>query len=182
MSDLYQEKREPLLPQVIGAIGNLLLLMFFIIGVLAVVMLFVRDGVWVQENIYPIVQTIAGISLFTVFPLSLLLTIFRKTRGISGLLLFIESYIFGFSLWLFSLIILNLLGGRIGVIIGLVFAGIGVIPVAIIASALHGYWSTAGEILLAGILIILARYIGGYLVAKSAESDYDNLEYDSDVV
>ena len=59
--------------------------------------------------------------------------------------------------------------GLFAVIIGLVLAGIGVIPIAILATIVEGQWGVLGNI---GALIVLTiglRIFGYWLVEKAAE-------------
>lgn len=167
MNSSYAEEETPPGIQIIGSLSALI---FGLVGAFAVIMLFVRNDTWVEDRIFFLTSKIAVVSFATFIPLSTLLTIFRRTRGLSGYGFLIVSNIHAFNLWIMSLIILNRLGGRLGVIIGLGFAGIGVIPVSIIIAAYHSYWSAAGEITITGILVLLARFLGVFLVAKHETS------------
>lgn len=156
------------------AVANLAGLVCLGIGVLAVIKVFTRGGEWVQENIYTPVITVAGVALFTIVPVVALLCLFRKTRQAGGMGLYLLSYLYGFSLWVFALVVLSLVGGRLAVIIGLLCAGIGIIPFAAIAAAIRGGWSTAGEIVLATAIIIGVRMLGGFIVGKAEEADEED--------
>lgn len=52
-------------------------------------------------------------------------------------------------------------------IVGLVFAGVGVVAIAVIAALIRGYWSTAGELFLLFIIVFAIRFLAFYLAAKA---------------
>jgi MFS family permease len=100
---------------IIGAITNLIYVVCFILGATAVVMLFVRDWAWLYEHLYArLIMPSIGISLFTIVPMTLLLMMFAKTRTLGGLVLYLLSSFFGFTLWLYSLIIAGFPWARLG--------------------------------------------------------------------
>ena len=62
------------------------------------------------------------------------LTLWRKTRGVGSVALFIASYIFGLTTWLFGAMITFSVFGWFGLVLGLLFLGVGVVPLAIVGS------------------------------------------------
>lgn len=68
--------------------------------------------------------------------------------------------VFGIVLWTFSAIISYSLWGYFGLFFGLVWMGVGVVPVAVVAAALHGYWFLAFVILGQVILVFGSRFLG----------------------
>jgi hypothetical protein len=54
--------------------------------------------------------------------------------------MYISSYVFGLELWLRSLLFTYILWGGFWVIVGLAFAGVGVLPMALLATGFAGYW------------------------------------------
>ena len=71
-----------------------------------------------------------GLTVFVFVPL----TLWRKTRGVGSTALFIASYIFGLTTWLFGATITFSVFGWFGLILGLLFLGVGVVPLAIIGA------------------------------------------------
>jgi len=155
----------------ISIISNLLLTVCIIFGIVAVVMIFVKDYKWVYEHFYyPFIAKSIGVCLITVVPLSLLLMVFRSTRVLGGIILYLLSFFFIFSLWFYSLIYAASSG--IGWVIGgLLLSGIGVILTAIIAAAVWGQWTVAGEIILSVVLILVTRMFGMAIAAKQLATE-----------
>jgi hypothetical protein len=92
------------------------------------------------------------LSLIVVLPVTLILLFARRTRrlGAKGLL-YTGGVIFGNALSLSIVTTVNL-AGVLWLIIGLLFAGIGVIPIAFVAALIRSEWVTALTIL-AGCVI-----------------------------
>lgn len=110
--------------------------------------LLLKSGAWLSEVLYPLLSFIFGV-VFWVFVLILLpLAFFRKTRSFSSTSIYVASFIFGAHLWISSFLITYAAWGLIAVIIGVFIVGIGVIPIAMLASLLHGEWSTLGQLIL----------------------------------
>ena len=167
----------------ISVISNLLLAVCILFGIVAVVMIFVKDYSWVYEHFYyPFILRSVAVCLITVVPLSLLLMVFRSTRIIGGISLYLLSFFFIFSLWFYSLICAASSG--IGWVIGgLLLSGIGVILTAIIAAAVWGQWTVAGGIILSVVLIWVTRMFGMGIAAiqLAKEEEQERTLISSDV-
>ncbi len=92
--------------------------------------------------------------------LSLPLLMFKRLRPFIGLGITILTYLWGFILWLvaFGFVLSN--WGWIPVIIGLVLAGVGIVPVAMFMALIHGDFANFFFFLIAIFLLIGARYLG----------------------
>jgi hypothetical protein len=101
---------------------------------------------------------------------SLLLMIFRTTRVLGGISLYLLTFFFGFSLWFYSLMVSSSFG-PVWVIGGLLLCGVGVIITSVIAAAIWGQWTVAGGILLTAVLIYAARMFGWAVAEKQLERD-----------
>lgn len=161
----------------VGFLGCLIYLVLGLAGI-AVIVLLVRGVPWIAENVYPTATLICTILLLLLVPLSIILSIFHKTRPWGGLGFTLSSYALGLTLWLWSLILAYFLAGTIWMVIGLLFAGVGVVFIAFVASLLNGEWAVAVQI---GFMTILAyglQGLGTYLVeGKKHERDP---EFDSE--
>jgi len=107
---------------------------------------------------------VLAICIFFLIPLS----IFRKTRPIAGNGLYFSSYLFGIMLWAYSCVVSYGIWGYAGLVVGLLFLGVGVLPVALLGTLLHGYWSILGELVFGIFLTFGARGFGVYLLVKCA--------------
>jgi hypothetical protein len=123
--------------------------------------------VWASETVYPWVVPIASVCLLLDVVL-LPFAIFRRLRGPISIAFVVSSYVYGLSLWLYSCLVAFILWGYAGLYVGLACVGVGVVPVAFIATLLGSHWHQLGEILLVVALTYGAR-IGGMLLAASAE-------------
>ncbi len=113
-------------------------------------------------------EYVLGICILIFLPL----IIFKKTRPILGVILIWSTYLFGFTLWLISLVISLKYAGVVWVIIGLMLAGVGVLPIAIISSAIQADWFYVIYLIVFFAIIIFIRILGSYLVNRYAVLTY----------
>ncbi len=109
-----------------------------------------------------ITNILTAISVFILLPL----TIFKKTRPFSTICLYISSYFFGLSAWFLGLIVTYLTLGGFWIFIGLIFGGVGVIPIGLIGSIIKGEWSLFWSILYITVLTFGIRIFVFYLMEK----------------
>lgn len=127
----------------------------------------IRGGAWVAANIYPTVSFILAAFVLIVIPISLVLAIFKKTRGFGATGLLISSYALGLNLWLSSLIMAYVFAGTFWMIVGLLFGGIGVVPIAFIATLLSSEWLIAGQIFSMAVIVYGVRALSFYLSERA---------------
>lgn len=125
-----------------------------------VVALAAKGILWVSDRLLPILLRASSIAIlicvFIVLPLSL----FRKTRVLAGGCFVYASLLFGVFVWVYSCLIVADLWGYPGLIVGLLLAGVGVLPLALIASAIHGEWPWVLNIVLGLVLTFGVRVLG----------------------
>ena len=156
-----------------ASIGGWLLYLTFGFGGIALLLLFFQGVGWIRDNVYPWSTLAAGIAALAVVPISILLAIFRKSRGIGAIGLLISSYVIGLGLWIWSLIVVYEFAGVFWLIVGVVIGGIGVVPVAFIAALFFREWSIAGQILIAAIFVYGVRWISLFLSERSGIEEQD---------
>ncbi len=145
-----------------GVLGIVfLVLMFLLIG------LFIHGGAWLGEKIYPWLVGISSIALIILVFILLPLAIFRKTRAFAGNGIMISSYVFGSTLWVYGLLLTYFLWGGIAVFIGLFMFGVGVVPIAMLATVFKGLWPTLGELVFLTILTFGTRFAAAFVIAKA---------------
>lgn len=110
------------------SIGGTLLGIAIFIGIIVATVLFFTLGAKVAFTIAPFINWLAGI-LFAINLLLLFFAIIPKARGIVGLIIYISSYVYGLSAWIYGLAVTLALWGWIAVIIGLFLGGVGVVPI-----------------------------------------------------
>jgi len=150
-----------------GIVFIVFIIIYAIVGVPALISLLINRTGWIYEYLRPSIVWAAGISLFVVVPISLLLSIFKKTRGIGSIALITVSYIWGLFLWVWSLIIAYNLADVFWLVVGFLLAGIGVVPIALIAALIAGEWATAGQIVIIGIAVIAVRLFSMFLAKRA---------------
>ena len=155
------------------SIGTALLGIGILIGIILLAAFFIRGGLWLSEILYPWLTLISGIAFFVCILILLPLALFRKTRGFSGLGLYIASYIFGASLWVWAFLLTYTLWGVTALFIGLFLAGVGIVPIAMLATLFKGEWSILGQLVLLVIFTFSSRMLGLYLSEKAEESSYE---------
>ena len=112
----------------------------------------------------PFYELALAIAIFVLLPL----TIWRKTRGAAGAGLLITSYIFGLTTWLLSAAVTFGSFGWFGLIIGLLFLGVGVVPLAIIGAIFK--LDNGGLALVLFVMVVVtfgARFGGAYAASKA---------------
>lgn len=103
------------------------------------------------------ISQIAFVFLTLVF---LPLSIFKKTRGISGTVFIYYSYLYGAIVWLLGLAMTLIHWGGWGLIIGLFLFGVGVVPMGIVGEFIYSSSSQGFMFLLSLALVFIFRYIG----------------------
>lgn len=135
------------------------------LGISFFAFLFIKGSVWLGEKVLPWLSFIMWpaiiLDLLIFVPLGI---IFEKTRGVSGVGLVVSSYIYGLILWFWSLLLAYLLWGFVAVFIGLFILGVGVVPVAIIATIFEGLWGTTGKLFLLLFMVFASRMLGSHFI------------------
>jgi len=114
-------------------IGIATLIIFVVLFFLGAAL--VEGMVTVSAVVYPWISRIAGTCLMLNLIL-LPLALFRKLRRLLSFMLLVSSYIFGLSIWLYSCLVSFILWGYAGLFAGLTGFGIGVVPIAFLATLL----------------------------------------------
>jgi hypothetical protein len=110
-----------------------------------------------------------GFTLLVIFQICMCpLAVVGRTRRVAGVCLLNSSILLGLLIWMRGIFVAYVLWGLTAVIIGLLFAGVGVVPVAMLACALKSQWGLVAEFaVLIGILI--GSRMLGYWCLRSAE-------------
>lgn len=122
-------------------------------------------SVWAIEWAPAIFGVVLLLCLIVLAPLSAI----HPARGFAGNGFYIASYLFGLILWVLAMAFTYSVWGLTAVIIGLVFFGVGVVPVAILAAIIEGQWGVLGNLAILIALTFGLRIFGVWLVEKAAE-------------
>jgi hypothetical protein len=131
---------------------------------------FVKGAAWIAERILPGLNAVSSVALATVLFVFLPLGIFRNARAISGVCLYLSSFLFGATLWMWSFLAVHTVWGTTGLVIGLLLGGVGVVPLAMIAALTNGFWGPLFSLLLVSAGVYGLRILGMYWAASEAEA------------
>lgn len=146
-----------------------------LIGLLLLPVLIIYGSAVVGAKIYPWLTTVSSFALLVVLLVLLPLAFFRKTRLVSSSGMILASYVFGLTLWVYGLLLTLNLWGFLAVLIGLFMFGVGVVPIAMLATLFKGMWETFGELVLTTVLTFGTRFAGVWIASKA---DRDQTEAD----
>jgi len=149
-----------------GAGAVVLVLGIFILLAL-LIGLFIHGSAWLGAKVYPWLVSISSITLavtvLILFPISFI----RRTRGIASVSLLIASFVFGLSLWVWGLLLTYHLWGAWAVFLGLFLFGIGVVPIAMLATLFKGMWPQLGELVFLTVLVYGVRAYSIHVAQKA---------------
>jgi hypothetical protein len=141
----------------------------WIIGLLALIFLvglFMKGTIWLGAKVLPTLIKIAGIvfifDILILFPLLFP----KRTRPYAGMGLAYSSFAYGATLWFMGLLLSYLIWGWLAVVAGLFIFGVGVVPIALLATALKGMWSYFFQLLFLFVLTFGTRAFGIYIADK----------------
>ena len=165
----YQEPNKPSkVFEVLAPVGGCLLYIAMAVGGVALLVTLFRGIPWYEENVHPVVSLICVIATIVLVPVSFLLAVFRSARPWAGLGFTLASYAWGLDVWLSCVIAAYYLAGVVWMIIGVCFAGIGIVPVAIIAALVRGEWFTGIFLAVSVAIAYGLRMLGHYLIGEEA--------------
>ncbi len=150
------------------SIGGTLLGIAVFVGIIVATILFFTFGAKAAFTISPFVNWLAGV-LFIINLFVLLFAPIPKVRGVAGLIVYISSYAYGLSAWIYGLAVTLAFWGWLAVIIGIFLGGIGVVPIGMLTSIFNGRWDIFWTLLLTIVLTYGARIIG-YALANSVDT------------
>lgn len=140
------------------------------IGLAALAVFLIRGVVWVSDKVLPWLNLASEILLGVCLLVLLPMCIFRKTRPFAGVGFYFGSYLFGLTLWVFSCLVCYLLWGYRALLFGLVLAGVGVLPVALVASVFTAHWSLLRDLTIQIVLTFGTRALGSWLMVHQPQS------------
>ncbi len=144
-----------------------------IVGVVALIFLlalYTAGLLWVSKNVLDYLNIAAAMAFAACAFVLLPLALFQSTRKVSAYGFFISSVIFGVSTWVLGFLVTFQYWGVTGLFVGLFLAGVGVVPIGILASAFNGEWPQVGDLTLGLVLTFGARAIV-YLLAQRMDHD-----------
>lgn len=142
-----------------------------IVGVILGIDLFFYGTAWVAEKILPVLNWISTIWMLIMIVIGTPFLFSRKTRGVVGLGWMYWGKFTALIMWLTCLVFVLQIWGIWAAILGIILAGIGIIPVALAALAIHSDWGDFWVILGTIGMIWAASSFGFLMVKKSVLND-----------
>lgn len=122
-----------------------------------IIALIIKGGFWLSSILYPILNIISIASLIVCFLVLFPLSIIQKNKTNLTKGFYITSFIFGATAWTWSFVLAYTIWGILGLVIGLFFFGVGVVPVAMLATLLSGKWVMFIRLLMLVVITYLTR-------------------------
>jgi len=151
------------------SVGGLLIMLaaLVILGLLAALVIY--GSAWLTIHVYPFMVRASG-WVFMVDVLVLLpLAIFRATRPASATGFLISGWVYGLVNWMFGFLTTFRLWGTFGVFVGLFIAGVGVVPIGMLAALFHGEWATLGNLILGAVFWLGAIAFASFLQVHTGQ-------------
>jgi hypothetical protein len=143
--------------------------------ILFFIALLLRGMVWASDKMMPWLVTASGIAVLVCIFIFLPLCIFGRTRPWAGVGYVYASYVFGLMLWAYSCLFVVYAWGYGALAVGLIFAGVGVVPVALLAAIFHAEWSVLLELVVSIVLTFGTRFLGLWLTTPKQETEEEVL-------
>lgn len=136
-----------------------------IVGLLLV--LIIKGSAFIGALFLPLL--VALVFPFAAFTLVVLLpmAVFPRTRPAAAGIMYVGSFLYGLTAWLIGFIVTLKYWGVFWVIIGLVLAGVGVVPMGLLATAFAQDTTAFWSLLVLTVLTLGTRYFSRWLARKS---------------
>lgn len=152
--------------ETLKSIGSTILGVAIFVGLVISTVLLFTFGSKLAFVVQPYINSVAGI-LFIIDILIAFIAVIPKARPAIGFIIFISSYVFGLSTWIYGLAVTLALWGWFAVIVGVLLGGVGVVPIGMLAAIFHGQWGIFLTLLITFALTFGARIVGAFLIESS---------------
>jgi hypothetical protein len=152
----------------VKSLGAMALGLLFFGALILVAILILKGLVWASENLLPWVMLAAMVAIVLDIVVLLPLSLFRTLRAFTGGALFLSSYLIGLATWMVGFILTGALWGGFALGLGLFLFGVGVVPMALLATLFKGMWGNFFGLLIMIAMTLIVRIVG-FAIAKSSE-------------
>jgi hypothetical protein len=162
-----RKKREGTLGKRLKKAGDVLLGILAFVAFLALPALFFAGADWLSQRLLPWF-VLASLLAFVLLILVLLpLSAFRRCRGFTSIAMLIVSYVFGATVWIDGFVLTMALWGTWAVFIGLLFAGVGIVPMAMLATLFKGMWGSLATLVVLTVVTFGTRIFAMWVAEKA---------------
>ena len=160
-------------------IGGCLLYIVILAASLALAALFFLGAEWCSTHLLPLFIFGCEIATAILFLILLPLSLIRKARGFAAVAILLISYVFGITVWMEGLLITLSTWGVGAVIFGLLFAGVGVVPIGMLAALFHGMWWELLDLVGLTVFTFGCRFFSIW-IAEKGERRQQNETYEAE--
>jgi hypothetical protein len=135
------------------------------------------------RHLYPILTVVTRVADFA-FGLALfclLLAIIPAARKSAGTTMVIASYFIGLNVWLGGVDAVYASWGFVPLILGLIFFGIGPVPMGVVALLIHHQAPKAGPLCL-GLAIMFMVRLSGNAIARAGDELKEKKEFERQII
>ena len=148
-------------------VGSVLAGIVVLLVMLALLAVFLKGAEWVSNNLVGYALILSTWLLAACLLILLPLSLFQMTRIVPVFGFLISSHVFGITIAMAAFLSTLHYWGVPGVLAGLLFMGVGIVPVGILASLFNSNFAGAGLLTFGGLLSIGSRLFAFWLAAKA---------------
>jgi hypothetical protein len=142
-------------------------ILFFVAIVVVLPILFIAGASKVSAVVWPLLELLSvvvfALVVIVLFPLSFV----QVCRPFAAHSFLFASYIFGATAWVDGLLVTKGLWGTIAVVVGLVFAGLGIVPMGMLAALFNRAWPQLWDLLILTAVTYGFRFYAFRIAAKA---------------
>lgn len=158
--------------EAIKSIGGFIIGIAIMVGLIFLVGILIVGGVALAGKIFPFLVKVANVVTVLLVFILVPMAFYKKTRMYAGMGMYFSSYIFGFTLWIYSALVAYVFWGFLALFIGLFLMGIGVLPIAFLASLFNGEWTILGNLVYMAVLTYGSRILGRHIAEKAEQNSW----------
>jgi hypothetical protein len=139
----------------------------FMLVLMAIPVMLLFGMTWVSMKVFPLLMPTFFWTLALCIVLLGPLSFLARTRGFAATGFMFCSYVFGAVLWMWALLLTYDLWGMMAVVIGILIAGVGIVPVALLAAVFHAEWAGLGDLVFMIVATFGFRFLAFWLASKA---------------
>ncbi|MEI6519751.1 MAG: hypothetical protein WCO98_06890 [bacterium] len=136
------------------------MIVFGILSLLIVILMFIKGVPFIMDQVYPLTTKLTAYCVPACVLIGLVTMAIRRARWISSVVFSLASAVCGFSLWVWCLAVVKVFWGTFWTIVGCSMYGIGVVPMAFLATLFKGQWEAFWTIIIFAVITFVLQYVG----------------------
>jgi hypothetical protein len=150
--------------------GGIALGIIVILAMIAIAGVFLGAAEVLSEYALPWLLRLSALGFVVLIAIMLPMSLIGRCRPFTSTATLVISYIFGATVWMDGLVLTMTIWGDGAVIFGLFFMGVGIVPMAMLATLFHGMWARLTELVVLIALTFGSRFLS-FWIAAIASSD-----------